>query len=408
MELGVCGICYKTAGMSVRDQAAFTDSKKIELLEMLEQSGVSQALVLATCNRSEVYYFYEEEELCEEVEKAFAETFSKTNLSPYLHQLKGRQAMEYLFRVAAGLESPVLGEDQILGQLKEAYEFSKTMGYSGKELNRVIQDAIACAKKIKTELKISTLPLSVAYVGIRKLEEMCGIRGKNVLIVGSGQTAALALRYVYAYGAENITICNRTLSRVINLKQEFPDIHIGQFYQMYGIMKDCDIVISATSAPHTIIHEDQCMIQRETYFLDLASPRDIDIEIGNHPDCHIWNLDMLEEVVRDNQKEREALTEQSRELITTAVNETEQWLFASGVDPAIQSLKVKCDEIVEDSFEYLNRKIELSSKQQKLVKRTLQASFRRLFREPIEELKKLESKEEQEQYMDTLAKLFQI
>lgn len=114
----------------------------------------------------------------------------------------GEEAVNYLFRVAAGLESQVLGEDQILGQLKDAYEFSKTMGYSGKELNRVVQDALACAKNMKTELKISEIPLSISYVGIKKLEAVCPIHGKNVLIVGSGQTAALALRYVYAYGAE--------------------------------------------------------------------------------------------------------------------------------------------------------------------------------------------------------------
>lgn len=408
MELGVCGINYKHAGLDIRDKTAFTDSRKITLSEEMEKKGIGQILILGTCNRSEVYYFYETEEQAVQVESLFRGIFPGVSLQEYMHSAYGEEAVNYLFRVAAGLESQVLGEDQILGQLKDAYEFSKTMGYSGKELNRVVQDALACAKNMKTELKISEIPLSISYVGIKKLEEVCPIHGKNVLIVGSGQTAALALRYVYAYGAEKITICNRTAENAKKLKGEFPDIFIGAFENRYQIMKNCDIVISATSSPHIVIKEDRCVLNGETYFLDLAAPRDIDRALQHHMGCHLINLDMLEEVVQENHREREKLTEEGKKMIDKAVQETMNWLFAAGVDPTIQSIRMKCDEIVEDSFAYLNRKIELSKREQLLVRRTLEASFKRLFREPVAELKKLETKEEQNQIRDTLEKLFQI
>lgn len=408
MEFGFCGINYKNAGLDIRDIVTFTDTRKMELSGRLEENGIVQCMVLSTCNRSEVYYFYENPGEPEIVRKIYQELFSQVDLGTCMSHLEGEEAVKYLFRVASGMESQVLGEDQILGQVRDAFDFSKTMGYSRKELNRVVRDAITCAKKLKTELKVSGIPLSVSYVGIKQLEKECGIADKNVLIIGSGQTAALALRYVYAYGAKEITICNRTPAHARELKTEFPDIYIGDFEDRYDIMKKCDIVISATSSPHVVIKEDRCIINREVYFLDLAAPRDIEVSIKNHRNCHLINLDMLEEIVQENRKERETLMEQGQEIINQSAAETLNWLLTTRVDETIQSLQMKCNEIVEDSFAYLNRKIQLSEREQMLVKRTLDASFKRLLREPIAELKKLETEEEQNQYKDTLEKLFQI
>ncbi|MDY5576938.1 MAG: glutamyl-tRNA reductase [Lachnospiraceae bacterium] len=408
MKLGYCGINYKTAGLDIRDKTAFTDSRKMEVFQKAEEAGISQCMVLATCNRSEIYYLYDSEDKQDHIKDIFLELFPDVELRNTLNTGSDRDAMNYLFCVAAGLESQVLGEDQILGQLKDAIDFSRAMGHSGKELNKIVRDAVTCAKKIKTELKISEIPLSVSYVGIRKLQQECGIQDKNVLVLGSGQTASLALRYVYAYGASKITICNRTISNAKKLKTEFPEIHIGDFEDRYKIMEDCDIVISATSAPHLVIREEYCRVRKDMYFLDLAAPRDIDTAICRDARCKLINLDTLDEVVQENRKEREALKEQGLSMIIQAVEDTMNWMGAARVDDTIASLQMKCDEIIEDSFEYLNRKIELSSREQMIIKRTLDAAFRRLLKEPIAELKKLETPEEQNQYKDTLEKLFQI
>ena len=408
MEFGFCGINYKNAGLDIRDIVSFTDSKKMEMFHRLEEKEISQCMILSTCNRSEIYYFYESPKSPEIVKEIYQELFMQVDLKKYLCSMEGEKAVKYLFCVASGMESQILGEDQILGQVRHAFDFSKTMGYSGKELNRVVRDAITCAKKIKTELKISEIPLSVSYVGIKQLEREYGISKKRVLIIGSGQTAALALRYVYDYGAEKITICNRTSSHAKELKEEFPDIYIRDFGDRYDIIKECDIVISATAAPHLVIRKEKCVISKEIYFLDLAAPRDIDVSLMELPDCHLVNLDMLEEIVQRNQKDRESLINQGREMIEQSVSQTLNWLLTARVDDTIQSLQMKCSEIVEDSFCYINKKIDLSEREQKIIKRTLEASFKRLLKEPIEELKKLETEEEQDQYKDTLAKLFQI
>ena len=408
MEFGFCGINYKSAGLDIRDIVNFTDSRKMEMFHQLEKEGISQCMVLSTCNRSEVYYFYQNSKLPVIVKNIYQKMFPQIDLKNYLSSMQGENALKHLFFVASGMDSQILGEDQILGQVREAFEFSKTMGYSRKEINGVVRNAITCAKKIKTELKISEIPLSVSYVGIKQLEREYGIDGKRVLIIGSGQTAALALRYVYHYNTEKIILCNRTGSHAGRLKTEFPDIYIEDFEKRYDILKECDIVISATSSPHLVIRREKCTICRKMYFLDLAAPRDIDISFMEVSDCRLVNLDMLQEVVQKNQKDRESLVNQSREIIEQSVLQTLNWMLTARVDETIQSLQIKCKEIAEDSFCYINRKIELSEREQKIIRRTLEASFKRLLKEPIEELKKLETAEEQDQYKDTLAKLFQI
>ena len=210
------------------------------------------------------------------------------------------------------------------------------------------------------------------------------------------------------FGAKKVYVCNRTTSHARELKKEFEDIDIVDYEDRYEIMKECSIVISATASPHTVISADKCNITGQMYFLDLASPRDIEMSVGNNPDCTLVNLDMLEIIVNDNQKKREELISRSEVIIDEAVGDTIKRMLTSGVDDTIKSLQAKCREIANDSFEYLERKLDLSDKDKEVVKRTLNASFKRLLKEPILELKRLETKEEQDKYKDTLEKLFQI
>ena len=215
MKFGYCGINYRKANQDIRDRFAFTDSKKEKLFSLLEEKGIYQSMILSTCNRSEVFYFYESDSQINTVADCFKRLFldrtgegieEAGKLDDYLEQDFEKYAMEHLFKVAAGLESMVLGEDQILGQVKEAYEFSRTMGYSKKELNRVVTDAIACARNIKALYRISEIPLSVGYVGVKELNLKCGIEGKRVLIIGSGQTAGLTLKYIMEFNPSDIFI----------------------------------------------------------------------------------------------------------------------------------------------------------------------------------------------------------
>lgn len=402
------GINYKNAKLNVRDRISFTDSQKIDFMQKAEEIGVTQSMVLSTCNRSEVFFFAKTPEEKKRMEELYAAMFPAVRLDGLLEKKEGRAAAAYLFGIAAGLESMVLGEDQILGQVREAAELSQTLGYSKKELNYVVRQAVTCAKKIKTELKISEKPLSVSYIGIRKVNELCPIEGKRALVIGSGRTAALALRYLYEYGAKSVVACSRTLSHTKKLCGEFPALETAPYEARYELLADCDIVISATASPHLVIRRERVSLSRRITFLDLAAPRDIDPELCREPLAALIDLDSLARIAEENRLERERLVGAGSRFIEEAADETMGWLLSSRVDSTIESLQQRCDEIVEDSFSYLNRKMELSAREQKLLRKILRASLRRLLREPILELKQLDSEGEQEAYRKVVEELFHI
>ena len=408
VQFGFLGINYKNAQLDIRDETSFTDAMKLEFFQKAEMVGVEQCMVLSTCNRSEAYYLYGTGQQQMQVQEIYEKMFPDVELEEYLVRLSGKEAIGYLFRIAAGMESLVLGEDQILGQVKEALDYSRTMGYSGKELNKVVRDAITCAKQIKTEWKVSEKPLSVSYIGVRKLEEDYGIDGKKILVIGSGKTASLALKYIYEYKGIHVTACSRTYSHAKKLREEFPELEAVPYDDWRKVIGQCEIVVSATASPHLIVRREDFSPSGPLAFLDLAAPRDIDTAFASEPNVTLINLDTLQEIAEKNQKEREHLLEESGKLVESKLQETVDWFFQSRMDATIESLQHRCNEIVEDGYGYLNRKMELTPREQKLLKKVLNASLQRLLREPIRELKKLDSEEKQEEYKKLVGQLFQI
>ena len=408
MQFGFLGIDYKNADLNVRDEISFTDQKKMEFFHKAEEIGIEQVMILSTCNRSEIYYFFENKKQIKQMKNIYCDMFGKEEIEQYMKHCEEDKAVSYLFRVTAGLESMVLGEDQILGQVKDALDFSRTMGFSKKELNKVVRDAITCAKKVKTTFKMSEKPVSVGYIGILELEKICGIKGKTILVIGSGDTAVLALRYLYEYKAQKIYLCSRTLAHAGNVQKEFQEIEIISYEQRYEIMKQCDIVVSATSAPHVVVKEQYFIPKKQITFLDLAIPRDIDSKLSDDPKVNMINLDTINEISKANQSEREELCRQSFTMIDQEKEETMQWLFQAPMEGTIRSLQEKCTEIVEDSYCYLARKMDLGTREQKLLKKVLNASLQRMIKEPIQELKHLETRQEQADYKKMVEQLFGI
>lgn len=416
MEFGYMGVRYKETPLAVRELVSFTDTKKTELFDKMQRIGVKQCMVLSTCNRSEIFFFYNGEISMDLVYGCYAGCFPRAGIRSYLQERQGRDALAYLFRIAAGLESLVLGEDQILGQVAEALEFSQIMGMAGKELNKVARDAIHCAKRIKEEYRISEQPLSVSYVGVRRLAEVMeagrSFAGRRVLVIGSGRTAELALVYLREYGPERIYVCSRTMRRAGKLREHFPELVVIPYEDRYQFLSECDVILSATASPHLVVVREEYERQVRTekgntrYFLDLAAPRDIDRRLGELPEVTMIDLDSLQEITEQNRRERERLAEESGALIRDAVAETEEWFHISRMDGTIESLQKRCRDIVEDSCAYLDRKLDLGGREQRIVKKVLNASLQRLLRDPIQELKQLDSEEEQEGYREMIQRLF--
>ena len=408
MQFGFIGINYKNAPLDIRDHISFTENSKIDYLQKAEEGGVSQCLVLATCYRSEVFYLFDSDEQRQYMIRLYRDTFKNVDLSDILIEKSGDEAIYYIFRIAAGLESAVLGEDQILGQIKDALMLSATLGYSKKEMHRIVENSMACAKSIKTKYKISEIPLSVSYIGIKEVEKRTGFDHKKILIVGSGETAKLALKYVTEYDVAGIVLCSRNIAHAKDVKKIYPQIRIVLYDDRMEMLKDADIVISATSSPHYTIFANECDYQHSITFLDLAAPRDIDPKVVDICGSKLINLDTLDEISKQNMAERQRLMDMCRKDIDEAVQETITWLFESRVDSTIQSLHQRCNEITNDSFAYLERKLDMSDREKKILKKILAASLKKLIREPIVELKQLDSAESQEEYTRMINNLFHL
>lgn len=399
----------------MRELVSFTDTKKIELWQELEKIDVKQCMVLSTCNRSEIFFFFQAgNTTIDKIRQCYEAMFPMVPIGEYIREMQGEEAMAYLFRVAAGLESLVLGEDQILGQVGEAMDFARTMGHGGKELDRVVREAVSCAKKIKSEYRISEKPLSVSYVGIRLLEDYGGVKGKRVLVIGSGKTASLALTYLVEYGAASIFLCSRTLAHAESLHTIHPRLSVVEYGERYQVMEQCDIVVAATASPHLVVKWDEWQkispkrSGKEMVFLDLAAPRDVDIRLAEAEGVRLIDMDTLQQITQENQRERERLASCCQSLIRQRTRETMEWLRSSRMDGTIENLQKRCQNIVSDSYEYLNRKMTFSHREQKLLKKVLNASLQRLLREPIQELKQLEDEETQREYQRVLEHLFRM
>ena len=271
-------------------------------------------------------------------------------------------------------------------------------------LNYIVREAVSCAKRIKTEYKVSEKPVSVCYVGIQELDRVCGISGKHALVIGSGKTAALAIRYLAEYGAD-VTVCSRTYQHAKALLKEFPDIQVIAYDKKTEALKNSDIVVSATSSPHLVIRASELSEGKKMTLLDLAAPRDIEKSAGDICGVTLIDLDRIGGIVKSNQNERAHLLKESQCVIDEYIAETKKWLTSSRMDTTIQSLGKKCDEIVQDSYDYLNRKIDLSDHDRVILKKILKSSLHRLLKEPIEELKNVEENEQQ-QYKDMVERLF--
>ena len=407
MQFGIIGISYQQAPIEIREKAAFSDMKKMECYDRLREQGITQAVILSTCNRSEVYFLTAEETDAAVVKEEFLFQCGASELEKYIFEKQGREALEYLFCVAAGLNSLVVGEDQILGQVQDALEFSRRMGCSGKGMNRIFLDAVTCAKKIKTELKISERPLSICYIGMKCLESACDITGKTALVIGSGKMAALALTYLRDLGAGQIYLCNRSVEHALALKGEDERVCVLPFSQRYSVMDQCDLVISATASPHLVVRREKMKKRaRPLYLLDLATPRDIDPLLAQEDGVRLFDIDSLRAISEENRKERRHLEIQGRKMAEEAAGETLRRLAASRVDPAIASLQGRCAAVEEDTFAMLTTKLDLNDHEKRAVRKILHAGFKRLIREPILSLKGLENEKEQKKYGEVICSLF--
>ena len=413
MNIGVVGVNHNLAPINVREAVSFTDTKKIEAINILLDREIDEIVILSTCNRSEIYISGENiQQKVDEVANFYKDYFGVKDIEQYLFKKTNLEAIQHLFDVTAGLDSLVVGEDQILGQVKDAHEFCMKLGATKKVFNKLFRDAVTTSKEIKTITKISQQPLSISYIGVKLLKEKMGtLEGKNALIVGLGKMNLLTLNHLEEENVKNIYIANRNIEKTKEIENKFDNIIPIEYSDRHKIIqeKSIDIVISATSSPHLVIkYDDMPKLDKKIYIMDIALPRDIDTKLKELNYVELYDIDDLKEIHDKNDIKRNELAQKAQEIIKIKIDEFTEWLDLTFIDPTIQSLNSKCIEIKEDTLEYIFRKIDLNQREQKIIDKMLGSALKRVIREPIINLKQVKNKGKREEYIKVIEDLFEI
>lgn len=413
MNIGVVGVNHNLAPINVREAVSFTDTKKIEAINILLDREINEIVILSTCNRSEIYISGENiQQKVDEVANFYKDYFGVKDIEQYLFKKTNLEAIQHLFDVTAGLDSLVVGEDQILGQVKDAHEFCMKLGATKKVFNKLFRDAVTTSKEIKTITKISQQPLSISYIGVKLLKEKMGtLEGKNALIVGLGKMNLLTLNHLEEENVKNIYIANRNIEKTKEIENKFDNIIPIEYSDRHKIIqeKSIDIVISATSSPHLVIkYDDMPKLDKKIYIMDIALPRDIDTKLKELNYVELYDIDDLKEIHDKNDIKRNELAQKAQEIIKIKIDEFTEWLDLTFIDPTIQSLNSKCIEIKEDTLEYIFRKIDLNQREQKIIDKMLGSALKRVIREPIINLKQVKNKGQREEYIKVIEDLFEI
>ena len=368
-NIGVVGVNHNLAPINVREAVSFTDTKKIEAINILLDREIDEIVILSTCNRSEIYISGENiQQKVDEVANFYKDYFGVKDIEQYLFKKTNLEAIQHLFDVTAGLDSLVVGEDQILGQVKDAHEFCMKLGATKKVFNKLFRDAVTTSKEIKTITKISQQPLSISYIGVKLLKEKMGtLEGKNALIVGLGKMNLLTLNHLEEENVKNIYIANRNIEKTKEIENKFDNIIPIEYSDRHKIIqeKSIDIVISATSSPHLVIkYDDMPKLDKKIYIMDIALPRDIDTKLKELNYVELYDIDDLKEIHDKNDIKRNELAQKAQEIIKIKIDEFTEWLDLTFIDPTIQSLNSKCIEIKEDTLEYIFRKFDLYQREQ--------------------------------------------
>jgi len=411
MDFAVVGVNHNNTPINIRETVSFTDTQKIEGINFLLDNGIEEAVILSTCNRSEVYIYSKNIlDKVEVVKNFYQDYFDVENIEEFLFNKTGEEAIKHVFNVSAGLDSLVLGEDQILGQVKDAHDFARQLGSSKKVFNKLFREAITVSKDIKTTTKISHQPLSISYIGIKCLKEKMGsLENKNALVIGLGKMSKLAMKHLEEEQLNNIYVTNRSYEKLKNIQDEYKNLIPIKYEDRYEVMDKVDIVISATASPHTVLKKAEMpKTSNKLIIMDIALPRDIDKNLNELENIEVYDIDDLKKISQANDKKRRELACIGELIIDEKIEEFNEWLDTIKIDPTIQSLNDKCSDIREDTLDYIYRKLDLNCREKKIIDKMLTSALKRLVREPIINLKQIKDSGKQEEYIKIVEELFDL
>ncbi len=333
MQLLAFGLNHTTAPVAIREKVSFSEERmKMALHEITARDLASEVVIVSTCNRTELYCHLAEDKINALIEWwSQFHTLSTTTLKKYIYNHTYTQAVRHLMRVASGLDSLILGEPQILGQLKNAYGVAQQQGTVGKMLNRLFEHSFSVAKQVRTDTAIGSSPVSVAFAAVRLAQQIFGdLNNYTALLLGAGETIELAARHLHENGLQRLVVANRTLERARLVAREFGGYAIT-LEEIPQHLAEADIIIASTASPEPILHLDpvkqaiKARKHKPMFIVDIAVPRDVDPQVGTLEDVYLYTVDDLNEVIAENRRSREQAAQQAEEIIDTQVSHFIGW-----------------------------------------------------------------------------------
>ena len=399
MHLIVVGLSHKTAPVEIREKLAVPESRLGEALSRLcTYPGIREGVLLSTCNRVEVYSVVDDVEAgYGRIQEFLADThlsLSSEQLTPHLYWHTGDRAIAHLFRVAASLDSMIIGESQILGQLKDAFEVALGHKTTGVIMNKVVKKAISVAKRVRTETKIAETAVSVSYAAVELAKKIfSNLDEKSVLLVGAGEMAKLAARHLIAQGVQHVRITTRTPQHAIELAAKFGGIPVP-FEQFKVEMASADIVLVSTGAAHYIVGADDVERaveqrgNRPMFLIDISVPRNIDPAVRHVDNAFLFDIDDLKHRVEQNRAERLQEAEKAERMVVEEVGATIEWMKSLEVTPTIVALRNRVDDIKRAEVDKaLGRLGHLSQQDRELVENLASSIVNKLIHRTMVTLK---------------------
>jgi glutamyl-tRNA reductase len=366
MKLLITGVSHKTAPVEVRECLAFREETlPAALADLKRREGVAEALILSTCNRVEVTVTTEDGADPRAIVDSFLadhKAVSPHTIGPHLYRHEGRDAIHHLFRVAASLDSMVVGEPQILGQLKAAYAAAKDSGAVCGWLEGLLTRSFGVAKRVRSETGIGQMAVSVSYAAVELARKIFGsLANRTVMLAGAGKMSELAARHLRSSGASHVFVTNRTHERAIEMAALFQGTPV-EYTRFVAMLPEVDILIASSGAPHYILHKDEMQRviaarrNKPMFLIDIAVPRNIEPSVNEIDNVFLYDIDDLQEVVNANLRERLKAAERAEELVAEEVERTMARLKVAEVTPTIVGLQEQLEQIRAGEIEKARRK----------------------------------------------------
>jgi glutamyl-tRNA reductase len=419
MKLLTTGVSHKTAPVEVRERLAFREEALPgALADLKARPGVAEAVILSTCNRVEITVTTEDGADPQAIVETFLEEvkgLDARSIAPHLDRYEGREAIHHLFRVAASLDSMVVGEPQILGQLKNAYAAAKSCGALCGWLEGLYTRSFAVAKRVRSETGIGQMAVSVSYAAVELARKIFGsLDHRTVMIVGAGKMSELAARHLRRSGASHVFVTNRTEERAVEMARLFQGTPV-EYTRFVGMLPEVDILIASSGAPHYILHKDEMQRviaarrNRPVFLIDIAVPRNIEPAVNDLNNVYLYDIDDLQEVVNANLRERMKEADRAEAIVAEEVERTMARLKVAEVTPTIVGLQEQLEQIRAAEMEKVRRRYgPFTPRQEEAMEALTRGIVNKVAHGPISELRNHAGQPEGLRVIEAFRKAFHL